>query len=45
MQIVQSGTSVTVGKYLPCISFFITAYVVTFMRDSENAGMLVWLPP
>jgi ATP-binding cassette, subfamily B (MDR/TAP), member 1 len=45
VQAVQAGTSEKVGIYIASISFFITAYVVAFIKDAQLAGMLVSLLP
>lgn len=45
IQAVQSGTGEKVGICMACTSFFITAYVVAFIKDAKLAGMLVSLVP
>ncbi|OAA40723.1 AtrH like protein [Cordyceps fumosorosea ARSEF 2679] len=45
MQTIQSGTSEKVGICIACMSFFITAYVVGFVKDAKLAGMLISLIP
>ncbi|KAK3998111.1 hypothetical protein QBC44DRAFT_386371 [Cladorrhinum sp. PSN332] len=45
MQTIRSGTSEKLGIVLSSVSFFVTAYVVAFIKDSELAGKLVWLVP
>ncbi|KAJ3495517.1 hypothetical protein NLG97_g3341 [Lecanicillium saksenae] len=45
MQIIQSGTSEKVGICIACTSFFLTAYVVGFVKDAKLAGMLISLIP
>lgn len=45
IQAVQSGTSEKVGICLACTSFFITAYVVAFIKDAKLAAMLISLIP
>ncbi|KAK8147762.1 hypothetical protein G3M48_001032 [Beauveria asiatica] len=45
MQIIQSGTSEKVGICIACTSFFITAYVVGFVKDTKLAAMLISLIP
>ncbi|KAI9155344.1 ABC transporter 1 [Paramyrothecium foliicola] len=45
IQAVQSGTSEKVGICIACISFFLTAYIVAFIKDAKLAGMLVSLIP
>lgn len=42
---VRSGTSEKVGICLSSLSFFITAYIVAFIKNAELAGMLVSLVP
>lgn len=45
LQTVQSGTSEKVGILIQSISYFVTAYIVAFMKDAKLAGMLVCLIP
>lgn len=45
MQTIRSGTSEKVGIVLSSLSFFVTAYVVAFIKDHELAAKLVWLIP
>ncbi|EGX90280.1 AtrH like protein [Cordyceps militaris CM01] len=45
MQTIQSGTSEKVGICIACTSFFVTAYVVGFVKDAKLAGMLISLIP
>lgn len=45
MQTIQSGTSEKVGICIACVSFFLTAYVVGFVKDAKLAGMLISLIP
>ncbi|KAL4891455.1 P-loop containing nucleoside triphosphate hydrolase protein [Aspergillus ambiguus] len=42
---VQQGTSEKVGIVMNSIAFFITAYIVAFIKDARLAGMLVSLTP
>ncbi|KAK0634414.1 P-loop containing nucleoside triphosphate hydrolase protein [Bombardia bombarda] len=45
MTAVQAGTSEKVGILIASISFFITAYVISFIKQPKLAGMLVSLVP
>lgn len=45
IQAVQSGTSEKVGICIACTSFFLTAYIVAFIKNAKLAGMLVSLIP
>lgn len=45
IQAVQSGTSEKVGILIASVSFFVTAYVVAFIKEASLAGMLVSLVP
>ena len=45
IQAVQSGTSEKVGIFIASMSFFITAYVIAFIKEARLAGMLVSLVP
>ncbi|KAJ6785158.1 hypothetical protein PWT90_04088 [Aphanocladium album] len=45
IQTIRSGTSEKVGICISSLSFFITAYVVAFIKDSKLAAMLVSLVP
>lgn len=42
---IQAGTSEKVGIYTATISFFITAYIIAFIKDPKLAGTLVSLLP
>lgn len=43
--IVQQGTNEKVGIVINSVSFFITGYIVAFIKDAKLAGMLVSLTP
>jgi ABC-type multidrug transport system fused ATPase/permease subunit len=45
IQTIRSGTSEKVGICLASLSFFVTAYVVAFIKDHHLAAMLVSLVP
>ncbi|KAL3474949.1 P-loop containing nucleoside triphosphate hydrolase protein [Aspergillus californicus] len=45
IQTIRSGTAEKVGICLASFSFFVTAYIVAFIKDSTIAGMLVSLIP
>lgn len=45
IQNIRSGTSEKVGICISSVSFFVTAYVVAFIKDSKLAGILVSLLP
>ncbi|KAL3462864.1 P-loop containing nucleoside triphosphate hydrolase protein [Aspergillus heterothallicus] len=45
IQTIRSGTSEKVGICLASFSFFVTAYIVAFIKDAKLAGMLVSLVP
>jgi ATP-binding cassette, subfamily B (MDR/TAP), member 1 len=45
IQTIRSGTSEKVGICLSSVSFFVTAYIVAFLKDRELAAMLVSLVP
>jgi ABC-type multidrug transport system fused ATPase/permease subunit len=45
IQIVQSGTSEKVGLVISTLSYFVTSYVVAFIKVPEIAGMLVSVVP
>ncbi|KAL4958849.1 ABC transporter ATP-binding protein [Aspergillus stella-maris] len=45
IQTIRSGTSEKVGICLASFSFFVTAYIVAFIKDTKLAGMLVSLIP
>lgn len=45
IQAVQSGTSEKVGIFIAGLSFFVTAYVVAFIKEAKLAGMLISLVP
>lgn len=45
INVIQSGTSEKVGIVISTISYFVTAYIVAFMKVSKIAGMLVSLVP
>ncbi|KAL4884510.1 P-loop containing nucleoside triphosphate hydrolase protein [Aspergillus karnatakaensis] len=42
---IQQGTSEKVGIVLNSIAFFITSYIVAFIKDARLAGMLVSIAP
>ncbi|KAJ5576633.1 ABC transporter integral membrane type 1 [Penicillium sp. DV-2018c] len=42
---VQQGTSEKVGIVINSLAFFVTAYIVAFIKDPKLAGMLVSLTP
>ncbi|EAU31751.1 hypothetical protein ATEG_07489 [Aspergillus terreus NIH2624] len=42
---VQQGTSEKVGIVMNSVAFFVTAYIVAFIKDARLAGMLVSLTP
>ncbi|KPI42307.1 Leptomycin B resistance protein pmd1 [Cyphellophora attinorum] len=42
---IQDGTSQKVGIVLQALSFFVTAYVIAFIKDAKLGGMLVSLVP
>lgn len=42
---VQQGTSEKVGVVLNSLSFFVTAYIVAFIKDAKLAGQLVAVTP
>ncbi|KAJ5590148.1 hypothetical protein N7450_004120 [Penicillium hetheringtonii] len=42
---IRSGTSEKVGICISSVSFFVTAYVVAFIKDAKLAGILVSLLP
>lgn len=42
---IQNGTSEKVGLVLNSISFFVTGYIVAFIKDAKLGGMLVSLLP
>ncbi|CAG8130018.1 unnamed protein product [Penicillium salamii] len=42
---IQQGTSEKVGIVINALAFFVTAYVVAFIKDPKLAGMLVSLTP
>ncbi|KAF5630391.1 ATPase [Fusarium sp. NRRL 52700] len=44
-QAIQSGTSEKVGIILGCTSFFVSSYVVAFIKNTTLAGILVSLVP
>ncbi|KAF2801819.1 P-loop containing nucleoside triphosphate hydrolase protein [Mytilinidion resinicola] len=43
--IIQTGTSEKVGICIASCSFFVTAYIVAFIKDARLAGILVSLVP
>lgn len=43
--VIQGGTSEKVGVVLNTTSFFVTAYIVAFIKDAKLAGMLVAITP
>lgn len=45
IQAVQSGTSEKAGVCIACLSFFLTAYIVSFTRNWKLACMLISLIP
>ncbi|AEO55702.1 ABC transporter-like protein [Thermothelomyces thermophilus ATCC 42464] len=45
IQTIRSGTSEKVGICLSSVSFFITAYIVAFIKNWELAAMLISLVP
>ncbi|GME48115.1 ABC multidrug transporter [Neofusicoccum parvum] len=45
VQSIRNGTSEKVGICISSVSFFVTAYVVAFVKDSTLAGILVSLVP
>lgn len=45
IQNIRNGTSEKVGICISSVSFFVTAYVVAFIKDSTLAGILVSLVP
>lgn len=45
IQTIRSGTSEKVGICLASFSFFVTAYIIAFIKDTKLAGMLVSLIP
>ncbi len=45
INIIKGGTSEKVGVYLGSLAMFITAYIVSFVKDAKLAGILVSLVP
>ncbi|KAJ5606379.1 leptomycin B resistance protein pmd1 [Penicillium lagena] len=45
IQTIRSGTSEKAGIVLASLSFFVTAYIVAFIKDDIIAGMLISLVP
>ncbi|PNY26005.1 Leptomycin B resistance protein [Tolypocladium capitatum] len=45
IQTVQTGTSEKVGICIGCFSFFVSSYVVAFIRDPRLAAILICLIP
>jgi ATP-binding cassette subfamily B (MDR/TAP) protein 1 len=45
IEVIQTGTSEKVGIYIATISYFVTAYVVAFIKVPVIAGMLVSVVP
>jgi ATP-binding cassette, subfamily B (MDR/TAP), member 1 len=45
VQTIRSGTSEKVGICLSSVSFFVTAYIVAFIKDHELSAMLISLVP
>lgn len=45
IQAIRSGTSEKVGIFLSSVSFFVTAYIVAFIKDPKIAAMLISLIP
>lgn len=42
---IQAGTAEKVGICISSMSFFVTAYIIAFIKDAKLAGMLVSLVP
>lgn len=45
IEVIQTGTSEKVGIYIATLSYFVTAYVVAFIKAAPIAGMLVSVVP
>ncbi|KAF7717209.1 Uncharacterized protein PECH_004063 [Penicillium ucsense] len=45
IQVVQAGTSEKVGLVISTLSYFVTAYIVAFIKVPQIAGMLVSVVP
>ncbi|RGP64182.1 atpase [Fusarium longipes] len=45
IQAIQSGTSEKIGIIMGCTSFFVSSYVVAFVKNTTLAGILVSLVP
>lgn len=45
LEIIQTGTSEKVGIVLSSISYFVTSYIVAFIKDARLAGMLISVVP
>jgi ATP-binding cassette subfamily B (MDR/TAP) protein 1 len=45
IEVVQSGTSEKVGLVISTVSYFITSYIVAFLKVPQIAGMLVSVVP
>ncbi|KAH7210760.1 multidrug resistance protein 1, 2, 3 [Fusarium redolens] len=45
IEVVQSGTSEKVGILISTVSYFVTSYIVAFMKAPKIAGMLVSVVP
>jgi ABC-type multidrug transport system fused ATPase/permease subunit len=45
IQTIRSGTSEKMGLCLSSVSFFVTAYIVAFIKNTELAAMLISLVP
>ncbi|KAH7160618.1 P-loop containing nucleoside triphosphate hydrolase protein [Dactylonectria macrodidyma] len=45
IQAIQTGTSEKVGICMACTSFFVTGYVVAFIKNTKLAAMLICLIP
>lgn len=45
IEVIQTGTSEKVGLFIGTISYFVTAYIVAFIKAAKIAGMLVSVAP
>lgn len=45
IQAIQSGTSEKVGICIACVAFFLTAYIIAFIKNTKLAAMLIALIP
>lgn len=45
IQLIQAGTSEKVGIYVATLSFFVTSYIIAFIKDAKLAGTLISLVP